>query len=305
MTCSIADSRKLKTSDFDGFFFTGKQWDEDEQLYYFNARWYDPETGRFITEDPVKDGLLWFAYVNNNPMGFVDPTGMYGEGPSEEYLKSLGASSDEAKDIASRSSGASNSSDIPSILPPFTPSERPKDGTGYWYLEKQYEKYYGKDEKVLQTHPDIQRTPNNPNDKDANLNACYIMSLLGASQTILNTTFDTAYVNKILDYGIEQGFFSDNLNHVNVSAVEIINTILGANNSEYRVGEVKHNKNITSPDITIFAGWTENEGPHYREGNSVNIETYNPDPSVKLKDYNVYSIDLYLYKPLILNMGKL
>jgi len=68
MTCSIADLRKLKTSDFgvdssdfDGFVFTGKQWDEDAQLYYFNARRYDPETGRFITEDPLKDGLLWFA----------------------------------------------------------------------------------------------------------------------------------------------------------------------------------------------------------------------------------------------------
>jgi len=83
MTCSITDPRKLKTSnfgvdssDFDGFVFTGKQWDEDVELYYFNARWYDPETGRFITEDPIKDGLLWFAYVNNNPMGFVDPTGL-------------------------------------------------------------------------------------------------------------------------------------------------------------------------------------------------------------------------------------
>jgi len=55
----------------------GPQWDEDAQLYYFNARWYDPETGRFITEDPVRDGLLWDGYVNNNPMGFVDHTRNY------------------------------------------------------------------------------------------------------------------------------------------------------------------------------------------------------------------------------------
>ncbi|MBN2657013.1 MAG: hypothetical protein JXR86_08125 [Spirochaetales bacterium] len=32
-------------------------------LYNFNARWYDPELGRFITEDPIKDGLNWYAYV--------------------------------------------------------------------------------------------------------------------------------------------------------------------------------------------------------------------------------------------------
>jgi len=64
-------------------FFTGKQWDEDAQLYYFNARWYDPETGRFITEDPVRDGLLWYAYCSNNPMGFVDHTGLEGEESGE------------------------------------------------------------------------------------------------------------------------------------------------------------------------------------------------------------------------------
>jgi hypothetical protein len=45
-------------------------------LYYFNARWYDPELGRFITEDPVKDGVNWFSYVANNPLRYTDPTGL-------------------------------------------------------------------------------------------------------------------------------------------------------------------------------------------------------------------------------------
>lgn len=34
-------------SDGDDSAFTGKDWDEDIGLYYFNARWYDPEIGRF------------------------------------------------------------------------------------------------------------------------------------------------------------------------------------------------------------------------------------------------------------------
>ena len=34
--------------------FTGKDMDEDTGLYYFNARWYDSELGRFISEDPIK-----------------------------------------------------------------------------------------------------------------------------------------------------------------------------------------------------------------------------------------------------------
>ena len=54
----------------------GKEFDTDTGLYYFNARWYDPTLGRFITEDPARDGGNWFAYVGNNPMSRVDPTGL-------------------------------------------------------------------------------------------------------------------------------------------------------------------------------------------------------------------------------------
>ncbi|MBI9100648.1 MAG: hypothetical protein JEY91_19405, partial [Spirochaetaceae bacterium] len=61
--------------DRDGF-YTGKKIDRDTGLYYFNARWYDPGLGRFITEDPVKDGVNWFSYVGNNPLRYVDPTGL-------------------------------------------------------------------------------------------------------------------------------------------------------------------------------------------------------------------------------------
>jgi hypothetical protein len=43
--------------------------------YHFNARWYDAETARFISEDPARDGVSWFAYVGNNPLRFVDPSG--------------------------------------------------------------------------------------------------------------------------------------------------------------------------------------------------------------------------------------
>ena len=50
--------------------------DPDTGLHYSNARWYDPELGRFITEDPIKDGLNWYAYCGNNPVNYVDPTGL-------------------------------------------------------------------------------------------------------------------------------------------------------------------------------------------------------------------------------------
>ena len=56
--------------------FTGKVIDTVTGLYHFNARWYDPDLGRFITEDPIKDGTNWYIYANNNPLRFIDPTGL-------------------------------------------------------------------------------------------------------------------------------------------------------------------------------------------------------------------------------------
>ncbi len=44
------------------------------------ARYYDPDRGRFISEDPIGDGLNWYVYGNNNPVMFKDPTGMWADG---------------------------------------------------------------------------------------------------------------------------------------------------------------------------------------------------------------------------------
>ena len=56
--------------------FTGKDFDEDVQLFYSNARWYDPELGRFITSDPIRANLNWYAYCSNNPLRYTDPSGL-------------------------------------------------------------------------------------------------------------------------------------------------------------------------------------------------------------------------------------
>jgi RHS repeat-associated protein len=55
------------------FSFTGKELDSN--LYYFGARYYDPNLGRFTSVDPIPSELP-YTYVNNNPMNFVDPSGM-------------------------------------------------------------------------------------------------------------------------------------------------------------------------------------------------------------------------------------
>ena len=58
--------------------FTGREWDNDVDLYYYRARWYDAQTGRFTSEDPIgfeaEDSNL-SRYVNNSPANFTDPSG--------------------------------------------------------------------------------------------------------------------------------------------------------------------------------------------------------------------------------------
>lgn len=48
------------------------------RLSYYRARYYDPTTGRFLSEDPTGfvAGLNFYAYVFNNPMINVDPEGL-------------------------------------------------------------------------------------------------------------------------------------------------------------------------------------------------------------------------------------
>ena len=56
--------------------YSGKELDDETNLYYFNARYYDAVIGRFISEDPAQDGTNWYVYADNNPLKFVDPAGL-------------------------------------------------------------------------------------------------------------------------------------------------------------------------------------------------------------------------------------
>ncbi len=73
------------TSSGDGFSpkFTGMNRDAETGLDYFNARYYSAEQGRFTSPDPGNAGAhpadpqTWngYAYVNNSPLNYTDPTG--------------------------------------------------------------------------------------------------------------------------------------------------------------------------------------------------------------------------------------
>jgi RHS repeat-associated protein len=66
--------------------FTGEAWDGEVELLYLRARYYQPETGRFITKDPWA-GSVWqpstlnrYVYVRNDPVNSIDLGGLNGGG---------------------------------------------------------------------------------------------------------------------------------------------------------------------------------------------------------------------------------
>jgi RHS repeat-associated protein len=78
--CSQKAGTNTKTQEM----YSGKELDNDGSsigvsdlnLYYYGARYYDPEIGQWTTRDPIEDenlGVNPYRFVNNNPLSWVDP----------------------------------------------------------------------------------------------------------------------------------------------------------------------------------------------------------------------------------------
>lgn len=81
------------------FRFPGQYYDSETGLHYNYFRYYNPQTGRYITPDPIglEGGINLFVYVQNNPVNWLDPLGFAacpcsgrGNAPSPRTYQMLG-----------------------------------------------------------------------------------------------------------------------------------------------------------------------------------------------------------------------
>src|SRR6056297_3351399 len=66
--------------------FNAKELDCESGYYYYSARYYDPRMARFLSVDPLAGEMPeWgsYTYTFNNPLKYIDPTGMRAEEPDD------------------------------------------------------------------------------------------------------------------------------------------------------------------------------------------------------------------------------
>jgi RHS repeat-associated protein len=75
--------------------YTGEYWDQDSQLLYLRARWYDPKMGRFISGDPFEGkqqdprSLNRYSYSHGDPVHNTDASGQMTLGETMTTLNNV------------------------------------------------------------------------------------------------------------------------------------------------------------------------------------------------------------------------
>ena len=115
-------------SAFSRYTYTGRELDSATGLMYYRARWYDPQQGRFLSEDPIglQAGLNFYRYASDDPINHADPSGLY-ESDVHYYLTYFLAmqtgcyTHDEARQIAE---GNQRTDEDPETSPDFNKVEQ-------------------------------------------------------------------------------------------------------------------------------------------------------------------------------------
>jgi len=92
--------------------FKGLYWEGDStQLYYVRARWYDPVSRRFVSQDPAGAGANAYTFAAGDPINGSDPTGMACQDDGDMICGDAGGGDDSGDDTGTPSAQASNGGD--------------------------------------------------------------------------------------------------------------------------------------------------------------------------------------------------
>jgi RHS repeat-associated protein len=156
-------SASSSNPDFQPFGYVGGITDYDTDLIRFGARDYDPSIGRWTSKEPLGFGgaLNWYVYVGNNPIFYIDPTGLKVEAGDEEtynsYPNLLEQMSPEARKRILELENSETKYTI-KINPELPRYDLEEDGTGQevrgetWWYNENVEIEYTKDDAQSLAH---------------------------------------------------------------------------------------------------------------------------------------------------------
>lgn len=104
----FGETTRLTGNSYNPYLYTGQQFDPEFGGHYFlRARLYYPQYGRFLSRDPIgwEGGSNVFAYCDNNPLNFSDPSGLRGWGEATDDFATRGWSEKEKQKYAQISGG--------------------------------------------------------------------------------------------------------------------------------------------------------------------------------------------------------
>ena len=96
--------------------YTGRRFDEETGLYYYRARYYHSEMGRFLQVDPIGyvSHMNLYGYVRNNPTNLTDPLGLKGAAPCQNAIAGDGP----CQHAFSSNDGVPGVVEFPDFVPP-------------------------------------------------------------------------------------------------------------------------------------------------------------------------------------------
>lgn len=142
-TDAVTDEEmSLITAVFCPITYRGYNYDFTTGLYYLQSRYYNPDWGRFLNCDDTSillatqgttHGANLFAYCNNDPVNWIDPSGYWGK--DVHYTYTLQAASRIFNSFDAEILAQADI-DVDTLYPPFPPALHPIRGDWHWRINQ-------------------------------------------------------------------------------------------------------------------------------------------------------------------------